>query len=97
VNFGAKCVVAVVVSGVGSILAWWVCERPLKLDEAATWGITTAVLAVLLTATGWWVAREKPEGSAGTRRFLIQKGKAGRDLNIVGGSQTIINEPRRER
>jgi hypothetical protein len=95
--FGAKCVVAVVVSAAGSILAWWVCERWLRLDEAATWGVASAALAVLLAATGWWVAREKPEGDAGTKRLLKQRGKSGRDLNMVGGNQTIINQPRRER
>jgi hypothetical protein len=96
VKFIGKCVVAVIVSGVGSTVAWWVCERPMKLDEAATWGIAGAVLAVLLAATGWWVAQVEPEGSAGNWRFVRQRGKAGGDLTMIGGDQTINYKTSRE-
>ncbi len=90
--------VAVAVSGAGFVVSWWVCQEQVRLDEGAALGIAGAVLAVVLAVGGWWAARE-PSGSGGgpggTGR-LVQKGRAGRDVNIAGRDQTIIRDGRRD-
>jgi hypothetical protein len=95
-RFMFKWTIAVAGSAAGSVLAWWVCERPLRLDEATALAVAGAVLTVLLAVTGWWAARERREGGTSASRSLVQTGKAGRDLNIAGRDQTIITDRRWE-
>jgi hypothetical protein len=85
------------VGGLRVLQSWWVCQERAGLDEGAAVGIAGAVLAVLLAVTGWWAARE-PQGGRGPGggRRLVQKARAGRDVNMAGRDQTIINNPRRD-
>jgi hypothetical protein len=46
--------VAVLVSGAGFALAWWLCQEQIRLDEGAALGVAGAVLAVLLAIAAWW-------------------------------------------
>lgn len=82
------------VSGAAFALSWWVCQERIGLDEAAALGVAGAVLAVVLAVTGWWATRERPGGEVGlgaVGRRLVQKARAGRDINMAGRDQTIIN------
>ncbi len=90
--------VAVAVSGAAFVVSWWVCQEQIRLDEGAALGIAGAVLAVVLTVAGWWAARERPDGDGpGARGWrLVQKARAGRDVNIAGRDQTIINYRRQD-
>lgn len=47
--------------------AWWVCQRPAKLDEGAALGIASAVLAVFVPVAAWWAARERQDAEDATR------------------------------
>lgn len=89
---------AVVVSGAAFALSWWVCQEQAHLDEAAALGVAGAVLAVVLAIAGWWAARERPAGAdtgaIGAR--VSQRVRAGRDVNMAGRDQTIINDRRRD-
>jgi hypothetical protein len=90
---------AVVVSAAGFVLAWWVCQELVRLDEGASLGIAGAVLAVIIAVGGWWAVREPSDGdgSGGRGRRLVQKARAGRDVNMAGRDQTVINyQPRDE-
>ena len=61
-------------------------------------GVAGAVLAVLLAVAAWWAPRGADSGGAdgsGGRR-LVQKARAGRDVNMAGRDQTIINDRRRD-
>ena len=84
--------VAVAVSGATFGLSWWVCQEKLRLDEGAALGVAGALLAVVLAVAGWWAVR--PDGS-GDSSVAGQEGHAGRDVNIAGRDQTIINYRRR--
>ena len=89
--------VAVAVSAAGFALAWWVCQELIGLDEGAALGIAGAVLAVVLAVAGWWAARDAVAGEQMARgRRLVQKARAGRDVNMAGRDQTIINDRRRD-
>jgi hypothetical protein len=81
---------AIAVSAGAFAVSWWVCQEQVRLDEGAALGIAGAVLAVVLAVAGWWAARERSsvDSSAGGRQ-VIQKACAGKDVNIVGGDQTI--------
>jgi len=89
--------VAVVVSAAGFALAWWVCEGLIGLDEGVSLGIAGAVLAVLLAVAAWWAPRDAesggPDGGGGR---LVQRARAGRDVNMAGRDQTIVNDRRRD-
>ena len=88
---------AVVVSAAGFAVSWWVCQDRAGLDEGASLGIAGAVLAVVLAVAGWWAARERPTAVvlvAGAA--AVQKARAGRDVNMAGRDQTIINYRRRD-
>jgi hypothetical protein len=63
------------------------------LSEGAALGVASAVLVLVLAVAGWWAGRERPvgDGSAGTGRRVVQKARAGRDVNMAGRDQTIIN------
>lgn len=83
---------AVAVSAAAFAVSWWVCQELLRLGEGAALGLAGAVLAVVLTVAGWWAAREGPGGrgtAAGGR--LVQKARAGRDVNIAGRDQSVIH------
>lgn len=84
--------VAVAVSAAAFALAWWACEKLVRLDEGASLGIAGAVLAVVVAVAGWWAARDADSGGPdGAGRRLVQKARAGRDVNIAGRDQTVIN------
>jgi hypothetical protein len=90
--------VAVVISAAGFALAWWVCGKLIGLDEGVSLGVAGAVVAVLVAVAAWWAPRGADSGGAddsGGRR-LVQKARAGRDANIAGRDQTIINYRRRD-
>src|SRR6185437_12852021 len=83
---------AVVVSAVGFVLAWWVCQELVRLDEGASLGIAGGVLAVVIAVAGWWAARgDGSQGEGGPGGRLVQKARAGRDVNLAGRDQTVIN------
>jgi hypothetical protein len=93
----ARWVVAVALSAAGFVLSWWVCQEQAGLDEGAALAIAGAVLAVVLAVAGWWAVREPAGGDGpGGGRRVVQKARAGRDVNMAGRDQTIINNPRRD-
>jgi hypothetical protein len=84
--------VAVAVAAAGFALAWWVCQGLIGLDEGVSLGIAGAVLAVLLAVSAWWAPRGADGGgSGGGGGRLVQKVRAGRDANVAGRDQTILN------
>jgi hypothetical protein len=87
---------AVMVSTGAFAVSWWVCQEQARLDEGAALGIAGAVLAVVLAVAGWWAARERSVdgGPAVARQRVMQKARAGRDVNMAGRDQTIINHRR---
>ena len=88
---------AVVVSAGAFAMSWWVCQEQAHLDEGAALGIAGAVLAVVLAVAGWWAARERPGGDDATATGrVVQKARAGHDVNMAGRDQTIINYRRRD-
>jgi hypothetical protein len=88
----ARWAVAVVVSAAGFALTWWVCQDQVRLDEGISLGIAGAVLAVLLAVGAWWAPRGTDSGEpGGTGWRLVQKARAGRDINMAGRDQTITN------
>ena len=89
---------AIAVSAAAFALSWWVCQEQAGLDEGAALGVAGAVLAVVLAVAGWWAARERPaaDGPGATGRRVVQKARAGRDVNMAGRDQTIINYRRRD-
>ena len=88
--------VAVAVAAVAFALSWWMCQRLIQLDEGAALGIAGAVLAVVLTVGGWWAAQDSDGAeSSGSGRRLAQKARAGRDVNMAGRDQAIVNYRRR--
>ncbi len=98
-RLGARWGLAVVASAGAFAVCWWVCQGPAHLDEGAALGIAAAVLAVVLAVAGWWAARERPgtgAGPDGAGRRVAQKARAGRDVNMAGRDQTVINYRRRD-
>jgi hypothetical protein len=89
---------AVGVSGAAFAVAWWVCQEQIRLDEGASLGVAGAVLAVVLAVAGWWATRERPGGGgpAAEGGRLVQKVRGGRDVNVAGRDQTIINYRHRD-
>lgn len=94
----ARWSLAVVVSAGAFAVSWWVCQDQAHVSESAALGVASAVLVLVLAVAGWWAARERPVGdsSAGTGRRMVQKARAGRDVNMAGRDQTIINYRRRD-
>jgi len=87
---------AVVVSAAAFAVSWWVCQERTRLDEGAALAIAGAALALVLAVAGWWAAREHPAGAGpGATGRVSQKARAGRDVNMAGRDQTIINYRRR--
>jgi len=97
-RLAARWGVAIAVSAAGFVVSWWCGQERAGLDEGAAVGIAGAVLAVLLAVTGWWAAREPPRNGGGPGRAvrLVQKARAGRDVNMAGRDQTIIERRRDE-
>jgi hypothetical protein len=89
---------AVAVTAAAFALSWWVCQEQLRLDEGAALGVAGAVLALVLAVAGWWAARDHPAGTGpgATGWRVAQKARAGRDVNMAGRDQTIINYRRRD-
>ena len=89
---------ALAVSAAVFAVAWLVCQEQIRLDEGAALGVAGAVLALVLAVAGWWAARERPGGAGDvtTCRRLVQKARGGRDVNIAGRDQTIINYRHRD-
>jgi hypothetical protein len=89
-RLAARWGVAVVVSVAGFALAWWVCQKGIRLDEGISLGIAGAVLAVLLTFAAFWAPRGADGGgSDGSGKRLTQKARAGRDAYIAGRDMTV--------
>jgi len=89
--------VAVAASAAGFVLAWWVSQKVVRLDEGASLGIAGAVLALVIAVTGWWAARgDGSQELGGSGKRLVQKAQAGRDVNIAGRDQTVINYRNRD-
>ena len=88
---------AVAVSAAGFALAWWVCGKLIGLDEGVSLGVAGAVLAIVIAVAAWWAPRGAEAGSDGSGgRQLVQKARAGRDINVAGRDQTIVNYRRRD-
>ena len=88
---------AVVVSAAAFTVSWGVCQDLAHLDEGAALAIAGAVLAVVLAVAGWWAAREHPAAAGpGVPGRVSQKARAGRDVNMAGRDQTIINYQRQD-
>jgi hypothetical protein len=88
---------AVAVSAAAFVLCWWLCQKLIGMDEGAALGIAGAVLAVVVAVAAWWVPRGADSGGPeGTRRRLVQKARAGRDIYLAGRDQTVINQRRRD-
>lgn len=89
--------VAVVGSAAGFALAWWVCGKLIGLDEGVSLGIAGAVLAALLAIAAWWAPRDADgDASDGTKRRVVQKARAGRDVYQAGRDMTINDRHRDE-
>jgi hypothetical protein len=74
---------AVLVSGAGFALAWWLCQEQIRLDEGAALGIAGAVLAILLAIAAWWAPQAANSGEA-----VPDRGDAAAVTNTIsGGSQ----------
>ncbi len=88
---------AVGVSAAAFAVSWWLCQDQAHLDEGAALGVAGALLALVLAVAGWWAARERLGGddAAATGR-VVQKARAGRDVNMAGRDQTIISYRRRD-
>jgi hypothetical protein len=79
--------VAVVVSAVGFALAWWICEKLIRLDEGVSLGIAGAVLAVLLAFAAWWAPLKV--GSGGADRSGREQAPSGGER--AGGAANTIS------
>jgi hypothetical protein len=80
--------VAVVVSAAGFALAWWICEKPIRLDEDVSLGIAGAVLAVLLAVVAWWAPLKSGRGgadSSGRQQAPSGGEEAGGVANTISG------------
>jgi hypothetical protein len=84
---------AVALSAATFALSWWVSQDQVHLGEGAALGVAGAVLAVVLAVAGWWAARERLGGARlpAAGRQVVQEARGGRDVNIAGRDQTIIN------
>ena len=89
---------AVAVSVAGFALSWWMCQGLFRLDEGVSLAIAGAVLAILLAVTGWLATQGADSGGSdgSVGRRLAQKARAGRDVNMAGRDQTVINYRRRD-
>ena len=87
---------AVMVSVAGFALTWWVCGMLIGLDEGVSLAVAGAVLAVLLAVAAWWAPRGADDGKSGDAGRVAQKARAGRDINMAGRDQTVINYRRRD-
>ena len=87
---------AVAVAAAGFALAWWVCQGPIGLDEGVSLAVAGAVLAVLLAIGGWWAPRGADGGGPGGGGRQAQKARAGRDINMAGRDQTVVNYRERD-
>jgi hypothetical protein len=74
---------AVVVSGAGFALVWWLCQEQLRLDEGAALGIAGAVLAVLLAIAAWWA----PQAASDEEAVPVRRGTGDVTNTISGGNQ----------
>jgi hypothetical protein len=97
-RFVARWGLALVVSAAAFVVAWWVCQNQVRLDEGAALGVAGAALALVLATAGWWAAREQDStgGPAPAGRRAVQKARAGRDVNMAAGDQTIVNYRRQD-
>ena len=95
----ARWSLAVVGSGAAFVVTWWACQDQARLDETVSLAVAGAVLVLVLAVAGWWASREHlgaDDSAAGERRVVVQKVRAGRDANVAGRDQTIINYRRRD-
>jgi hypothetical protein len=98
VRLAFRWAVAVTVSAAGFVLAWWVCQERIGLDEATALGIAGAVLAVVIAVAGWWAAQGADSGESvdGGGRQTVQKVRAGRDAYAAGRDMTVDKRRRNE-
>ena len=82
--------VAVLLSVAGFAVAWWVCQRQIRLDEGISIGIAGAVLTVMLAVAAWWAPRGGDD-SAGGEGLLVRRARAARDVNMAGRDQIIAD------
>lgn len=80
--------VAVVVSAGGFALAWWVCAKLARLDEAVSLGIAGAVVAVVMAVAAW----RAPRDADGDGRVVQQAGRAGTSP-LPGGTRSSTTGP----
>lgn len=79
---------AVGIGAAGFVLAWWVCQELIRLDEGISLGIAGAVLAVLLAVGSWWAPRGADGGgAAGAMREQVSPvgEKSGDVENTISG------------
>jgi len=79
---------AVGIGAAGFVLAWWVCQELIRLDEGISLGIAGAVLAVVLAVGSWWAPRGADgRGTDGTMREQAPpvQAKAAEVENTISG------------
>jgi hypothetical protein len=71
----------------GLVLAWWVCQELIRLDEGASLGIAGAVLAVVLAVGAWW-APGGADGALGHERTggAVREKSGDAENTISGGT-----------
>ncbi len=87
-RLGARWGVAVGIGAAGFVLAWWVCQGLVGLDEGVSLGVAGAVLAVLLAVGSWWAPRDA--GGGGTAEVMRERavpvrGKTADVENTISG------------
>jgi hypothetical protein len=55
---------AVVVSAAGFVMAWWICQKLVRLDEGISLAIAGAVLALILAVAAWWAPQGADSGGS---------------------------------
>jgi hypothetical protein len=78
---------ALLLSVAAFAFAWWVSAKLMGLNEGASIGVASAVLALVLAVAGWWAAREGPDRDGSVS--VYQKVRAGRDAYTAGRNQVI--------
>jgi hypothetical protein len=79
-------------------LAWWICQGVLHLDEGVTFGVAGAALAIVAGFLYWWAPRVADKGGAsggdGGGGYRVTQNVRGKNVNVAGRDQTIINNRR---
>jgi hypothetical protein len=80
-------------------LAWWICSGVLHVDEGVTFGVAGAALAIVLGFLYWWAPRVADRGKVTDGGdvgggYRVQQNIRGKNVNVAGRDQTIINNRR---